>query len=121
MDTDRTAHGCKAGNCRFKLATACCHQIGKFINNYNDIRKLFCRNVAFLNSLIVSRNIADTHAVQKGITALHFTKTPLQSLQSLLWLCDYRNQKVRNIIVKLKFNYLRVNQNQFYVTVRALV
>ena len=121
VNTNGAAHCCKAGYDIFEFLSTGCHEVGKLINNNNDVWQLFCTDFLLFNFFVVVRNITNTHTIEQGITSFHFAETPLQGLEGFLWLCDYRGEQMWNIIVKLELDNLRVNKNHLYIFKASLI
>ena len=74
-----------------------------------------------LGQMIVAVNVSDAVLLEHGISFQHFTDSPLQRAGSLLRLTYNGNQKMRNAVVHIKFNRLRVNKYHSHVIRRILV
>ena len=106
---DRAAHRRKSGDRRFEFFARRRHQIGKLVDDQNDVRNLFRRYVFIFDFFVIARHVAASHTVQKRITPLHLTQRPLQRLKRFFRFGDDRNEQVRDIVIEFEFDDFRID------------
>lgn len=93
------------------------HEVGELVNDDDDERHLIgmisvlVGKLALLNHLVVEADVLGTDAFEDLESALHLGNSPLKGARSLFGLGDWRNEEMRDAVVKRHFDALRVNEN----------
>ena len=120
VNADGARHLCQAGDGFFDIASVEHHQIGKFVDDDDDVgnRALFgifgkqaARGV-FIEQLVVLIDIADTFFRQQLQAALHFADGVAQRIGCEFWLGNDRRVQMRHTFVIAKLQPFGINQHQ---------
>ena len=131
-------HLCKALDTGFDLLTRDHHQVGHFVDDYNDIGKRFrLELIRFENGLarlvietglyraaehlvlgqcladaaIVTFDVPDAHFRHLAVAFFHLAHDPLEGDDSLLGVRHDGRQQVRNAVIDGEFQHLGVNHD----------
>ena len=120
MDSGCSGKLCQTADGFFHISRSNHHQIGKLVDDDNDLRHrieffpLFCLHAEAFDLLIISLHIADVIFGKCLITSGHLSHCPVQCACRFFRISDYRNQKVWNTIIHTQFYNLRIDHDQFY-------
>ena len=84
------------------------HQIRQFVDDNHDARH---RLFVLIQRFVVAVDGADAFFLELVVAVHHFPNCPRQRAARLVRVGHHRNQQVRNAVVALQFNHLRVNEN----------
>lgn len=93
------------------------HEVGELVNDDDNERHLIgmisvlVGKLALLNHLVVEADVLGTDAFEDLESALHLGNSPLKGARSLFGLGDWRNEEMRDAVVKRHFDALRINEN----------
>ena len=115
------------------------HQVGKLIDDQNDLRQRFVIELFFLKELLAclwikarldtaaerfafggscahflieTIDIARIHAAHHAIAALHFLDRPFQRADRFVRLGNDLGEQMRDVVVALQLQHLRIDQDQ---------
>ena len=120
MDTDSTCHRGKATDIVLYILSDRTHKIRVLIHYKDDVWKLFGGKLLSLELVIESLYVPYIVAAYHLIAPVHLLCEPCKNLLNFLTVCDDRGEKMRNPIVYLELDNLRIDHYQAYIP-RALI
>ena len=91
------------------------HQIRELIHDEDNVRHLLCGIAEFLYPGVEVLNVPDTGLREDLVASLHLINEPGEHLQNAFRLCDDRSKQMRNTVVDIKLDNLRVNHDQAHI------
>jgi len=109
MDAHSPAHGCKTADLALHVLAHQVHQVGKLIDDHQNIGEFLPCQMTGLNLFVVPDDIPDTEALQELIAPIHLIETEIQGFERPLGFGDDRSKQVWNAIVNVQLNNLRID------------
>src|SRR5262249_10462783 len=124
MNSHRPSHLCQAGDRFFDVVGVDHHQVGQLVDDNYEIGEWLVfgvhvveqsRLAALLECAIVLIDVTNAALRQQLQPALHLLGGVAEHVGCNLWIRDDRRDQVRDILIQIKFQTLRINQDHFYV------
>ncbi len=109
MDADGARHLREAHDRPLDFRGRGGHEVGHLVDDDDDVRQ------PVLHAHVVTREILRVHTSEQVEAAVHFTQRPFERVHGFRDFRDDRRDEVRDTVVHLKLDALRIHHDEFHV------